>query len=71
MAGMLSSSRVERALLALGFVLVSTRGSHKKFRAPTGGTVVLPLGHSQILDSYVKKACVLGGVDWREFLDRY
>jgi len=41
---MLRNSRdIIRRLMADGFVLVSTRGSHHKYRhAPSGRTVILP-----------------------------
>lgn len=71
MAAPLSSRRTERALLALGFVRLGTRGSHVKLKAPNGGIVVLPLGHAQVLDIYVRRACVLAEIPWQDFRDRY
>lgn len=36
--------------MALGYVHVSTSGSHKKLTAPNGATVVLPLGRAEVLE---------------------
>jgi predicted RNA binding protein YcfA (HicA-like mRNA interferase family) len=71
MAGMLSSRRTERALTTLGYVHLGTSWSHEKFAAPNGATVVLPLGHPQVLERYVRRACALGGIEWDAFRERY
>jgi predicted RNA binding protein YcfA (HicA-like mRNA interferase family) len=71
MAGMLSSRRTERALTALGYMHMGTSGSHKKFTAPNGIIVVLPLGHTEVLERYVRRACALGGINWDAFRERY
>lgn len=36
--------------MALGYVHMSTSGSHKKLTAPNGATVVLPLGRAEVLE---------------------
>ncbi|MDX2227940.1 MAG: type II toxin-antitoxin system HicA family toxin [Verrucomicrobiae bacterium] len=42
MPRMLSSREVIRILLEHGFVLVSQKGSHQKYRHQTGRTVIVP-----------------------------
>ena len=71
MPGTLNSTRVERALIGLGFTFSRGAGSHKTFIAPNGAVVTLPLGHTQVAEKWVKKACRQAGVDWSAFQQRY
>ena len=71
MSGTLSSARTERALLALGFVYKRGAGSHKTFVAPNGAVVTLPLGHAQVAERWVKRACAQAEIDWATFQGRY
>ena len=71
MSGTLSSAWTERARLALGFVYKRGAGSHKTFVAPNGAVVTLPLGHAQVAERWVRKACAQAGVDWAAFQQRY
>jgi predicted RNA binding protein YcfA (HicA-like mRNA interferase family) len=49
MAKLLSSAEVVAILLAHGFVFVSQKGSHIKYRnAATGRTVIVPAGRREI-----------------------
>jgi predicted RNA binding protein YcfA (HicA-like mRNA interferase family) len=48
MARLLSSAQVVEILLAHGFVFVSQRGSHIKYRDPSGQTVIVPAGRREI-----------------------
>ena len=44
----LSSAEVVRVLSEHGFVFVSQRGSHQKFRQVTGRTAIVPAGRREI-----------------------
>jgi predicted RNA binding protein YcfA (HicA-like mRNA interferase family) len=44
----LSSAEVVRILDDHGFVFVSQKGSHQKFRTPAGRVVIVPAGRREI-----------------------
>ncbi len=48
MPRLLSSAEVTRLLLDHGFMLVSQRGSHQKYRHLDGHTVIVPAGRREM-----------------------
>jgi predicted RNA binding protein YcfA (HicA-like mRNA interferase family) len=48
MSKLYSSREVERVLQAKGFHLVSQKGSHGKFKNPSGKIVILPMNKKEI-----------------------
>ena len=47
MPKLLSSDEIVKILLANGFVFISQRGSHQKYRTVSGVTVIAPAGRKQ------------------------
>ena len=43
-----SSSEIETVLIVLGFVFVTQRGSHQKFKDPNGSICILPANKKEI-----------------------
>jgi predicted RNA binding protein YcfA (HicA-like mRNA interferase family) len=58
------------ALLALGFVQVRQRGSHKQFRHPDGrGTTVADHGGRDIAPPMLRQVAKDIGLTWEEFVE--
>jgi len=71
MAGMRSAKRARRALEKLGFVFISSDGSHFHYRAPNDRKITVVLGHKEISEASLKKTVALGDVAWTDFEAQY
>jgi predicted RNA binding protein YcfA (HicA-like mRNA interferase family) len=67
----LNSRRLRRALLAAGCVVLRESGSHAVILFPNGRKVTLPLGHREVYETFVIRACRDGGVPYCDLLARY
>jgi predicted RNA binding protein YcfA (HicA-like mRNA interferase family) len=68
---LLNSRRTERALTALGCSVLRQSGSHKTLQFPNGRVVTLPLGHREVYEPFVIRACRDGGIGYSDFLQKY
>jgi predicted RNA binding protein YcfA (HicA-like mRNA interferase family) len=62
-----SSAEVEMVLRKLDFFLVSQKGSHGKFKHPSGKIVILPMGKREIPVGTMKSILRQMGISEEEF----
>jgi len=62
-----SSKEVETVLRRLGFSFVSQKGSHGKFRHPSGRVVILPMGRREIPMGTMRSILRQMGISEEEF----
>ena len=71
MAGMRSTRRAKRALEKLGLVFIDADGSHFHYRGPSGRKITIVLGHGEISEASLRKACMLADIAWSDFEEQY
>lgn len=67
MPKLLSSEEIVKILLANGFEFVSQRGSHQKYRNPSGETVIVPTGRKQTPRGTTQSIIRQSGLDRKLF----
>jgi hypothetical protein len=48
-----------------------TSGSYFHYTAPNGALITLPLGHTEVAETIIKKGMELAGIDWETFRKEY
>ncbi len=62
-----SSEIIRKVLQKIGFLLVSQKGSHAKFRNHTGRTVILPMNKKEIPIGTFRSILRQAGIDTEAF----
>lgn len=69
MSKLYSSRKIQSVLERLGFILVSQKGSHAKFKDENGNIVILPMGKKEIPDGTFRSILKQGNVSVQKFKD--
>lgn len=64
-----SSKEIETVLKKIGFVFVSQKGSHGKFKNTSGKTVILPMNKREIPYGTFRSILKQAGLDLTQFVD--
>ena len=62
-----SSREIETVLKKFDFTLVSQKGSHGKFKNPSGRIVILPMNRKEIPAGTFRSILRQSGIDAKEF----
>ncbi|MBS1495196.1 MAG: type II toxin-antitoxin system HicA family toxin [Bacteroidetes bacterium] len=65
-----SSKEIETVLKKIGFVFISQKGSHGKFKDDKGKTVILPMNKKEIPFGTFRSILRQAGIDLNEFINK-
>ncbi|MBN8568357.1 MAG: type II toxin-antitoxin system HicA family toxin [Ignavibacteria bacterium] len=64
-----SSKEIETVLKGIGFIFVSQKGSHGKFKNSSGKTVILPMNKKEIPYGTFRSILKQAGIDITDFVN--
>jgi predicted RNA binding protein YcfA (HicA-like mRNA interferase family) len=62
-----SSKQIQKVLEALGFIFVTQKGSHAKFKHENGNKVIVPMGKKEIPTGTFRSILRQAGLSLEEF----